>query len=165
MIINPEKIPNIIQKPFFALLNLIPGLKQIIKKLFIKYFLKNHSTGKDNTILSVHNNNFKTTDTFRNVLNFVLEKNTFNLHHTFEVNRLVLALKEKNHKYLNLHTTKMNYPDLIISCYLYLLRRYPSQKDIDLWTKRLVKGATVHSILNALKNSLEFQQIGVYYIN
>lgn len=164
MIINPEKIPNIIRKPLFVLLNLNPELKQIIKKLFIKYFSGIHDTGKDNIRLLIHDNDFNTNGTFCGLFDFVLEKNTSNVYQTLEVNRLVLALKEKNHRYLEMRATEINFHNLVISSYLYLLRRYPSQMDIDLWTDRLAEGATVYTILNTLKNSLEFQTTGAYYL-
>ncbi len=170
MIPNPKKILinsvlklvsiPIIRRPLAALMNQNPKLKQIINKVFIKLLM-----GPQNTDASMlRGRSVKTAQTYGLVLDSVLEKNRFNDWHTRKVNRLVIALKEKDREVLDLHTRDKDYPDLIVSCYLFILRRYPSQEDIKLWTDHLIKGATAYTILNALENSLEFQLTGACYL-
>ena len=153
-----------IRKPIIALLNNNPRLKRLAKELYDKYLLKNLILTTDNASVFHRDNDLDTSKTYNNLMDYVLERNSYNADLNKEINRLVLALREMNREHLELQTTKKKYRNLIVACYLYLLRRYPSENDIDLWTDHFAQGITVFAMLDSLKASPEFQQAGVYYL-
>ena len=103
-------------------------------------------------------------DTHRRLLELTREHNTFNPYHTPEVNRLFLALKTRDRDTLKTGLAPERRAHLIVSCYLFTLRRYPGRQDIDTWSAQIDKGASVYTLLDALMNSVEFQLTGAYYL-
>ena len=152
-----------IRTPISAFMAKHPRLKQRVKNIAIRYFVTPRIQGLNNR--HPHDHGLKPTATYQNLLNYTLLKNTYNIQHTSQVNEFILALNKEDYPYLTEHNTIENQQDLIISCYLYLLRRYPSQNDIDMWTDHLRRGASVETILNSLMGSLEFSHLGIYHLN
>lgn len=156
---------RVIQKPASAFLAKHPRLKQSAKKIVIRYFIGSQPQALKNPQLYASVSMSKTSATYQNLLKFTLQKNTYNIYQTAWVNKFLLALTDNDYGYLNQHNIKTRQTDLIISCYLYLLRRYPGQNDIDLWKNHLSQGASVEIILNALMASSEFTELGIYYLH
>jgi len=156
---------RVIQKPASAFLATHPRLKHIAKKIVIRYFIGSQPQALKNPQLDGGIRMSKTSATYQKLLKFTLQKNTYDIYHTAWVNKFLLALTDNDYGYLNQHNIKKRQADLIISCYLYLLRRYPCQNDIDLWKSHLSQGASIEIILNALMASPEFTELGIYYLH
>ena len=155
---------NIVRKSIMAFLNKNPQIKEIVKRVYIRYFMR---------FLSISNSNLPefgfckeqgSSETYRKIMSYVLERNRSNTDCNKEINSLILALREMDLKFLNTDLVKRNYRNLIIASYLYQLRRYPSDNDIELWCEHLKRGATLFTILNSLRLSPEFKLSGVYFI-
>jgi len=155
---------RVIQKPGSAFLAKHPRLKQHAKKIVLRYFTGPKPQVLENLQLSADESMLKTSATYENLLNFTLQNNTYNIHQTAWVNKFLLALADNDYGYLSRHNMEKRQTDLITACYLYLLRRYPCQNDIDLLKDHLSQGASVESILNSLMGSPEFSNQGIYYL-
>lgn len=155
---------RVIQKPGSAFLAKHPRLKQHAKKIVLRYFIGPQPQALENLQLSTDERMLKTSGTYQNLLDFTLQNNTYNIHQTAWVNNFLIALAENDYGYLKEHNIEKRRTDLITACYLYLLRRYPFQNDVDLLKEHLSQGASVESILYALMGSLEFENQGIYYL-
>lgn len=145
---------------------LTPGIKQILKQSFIKYFSVDPPITGDGTGRVSQGDDFQLSHIHIHgrILDLVQKNSGSVTHHTPRVNRLVAAVRKKDRPTIDLHISKNRYRDLILACYLCYLRRYPSQRDIDLWTDHLARGGDLTTLEHSLKHSLEFGKWGVYYL-
>lgn len=155
---------DVIKIPVMNILNKNPRTKEIVKKIYFRFFLKLIGIANNNTYHYQRNLLIDTSITHKSLMAYVLRRNTTNIDSNEEINSFVIALKGNDFGRLNARIAKKNYRNIIVACYLNQLRRYPSENDIVLWSAHLTQGATLFTILNSLKNSPEFLHCGIFYL-
>ena len=141
-------------------LNRYPKLKESLKKIFIKYFLRYIG------VLDVNKSGlgYKTSETYKKLINYVSAKDHLNSDLNQESIAFTIALRENKLITDEQDLKPVNYRNRVIACYLAQLRRYPSEYDIVMWSEQLSRGAAVSTILNSLELSPEYKQSGTYLL-